>query len=223
MLRSLNLTVLLSLLGVVVGWVLNEASSVLRTRRDQKKTYGRALLRLLQLREIFDGEIGRIQLAKELRRNGRFNEHPRKMLIEEREKDLADFSDGNDEALSEVSTADPVLSYELNFHVRRMRNVMMLAGSYAYPQESDEWDKFWEEALLGGEEVGLKVLIVDTENLMMKLARRIGFLSLWKIKAHLKQAKQLRIDYPRSRLADYIMQLENISEDIKQRVKEGTI
>jgi hypothetical protein len=218
--RTVNITVLLSLVGVVIGWMLNEASSLLRERREQKKTYGRALLRLMQLREMFDVEIRRTELAKELRERGKFTEGSRKLLAQERQKDLVEFLEGSNEPLSEVSTADPVLSYELNRHIRRMTNVVTAAGAYADPPALDEWNKFWENAQMGGETVALKFLISDTEKLMLRVARRNGIVALTRTKGYLRQQRELRSDYPTSRLADHHVEMGDVADDLRKRFSD---
>lgn len=150
----------------------------MRGQTEQNKIYGRVLLRLFHFREMFEDEVNRAELAKVLRDRGHRDTQHRKLLEEERKRGLLEFLQDSNETLVDISTIDPVFSYELDHHTRRMTNVLTVSGAYADPQALDELNQYWESALAGGESVALKFLITDIDRLLLKTARRQSLLSL---------------------------------------------
>jgi hypothetical protein len=220
MLKNLNLTVLLSLAGVVVGWLLSEASSLLKGRREHRRIFGRAVLRLLQLREMVEGEIKRAELAKGLTDAGKLDKEQRARLASERNRELIEFLETSNEALVEISTIDPFFSYELDRHMRGMTNVLTISGTYASKPLEDELNQFWDGALIGSEGHVLKFLIAaDVDRLISKVARRKGLASWVKAKVFFFKQKRLRRKYPYSRLLVHFGAMEEMNETVKEEIR----
>jgi hypothetical protein len=114
---------LLPLIGVAVGWLLNEIGATLRRRLENKKPLGRALVHLLEIHhwlsmyQVFSG-LGAhtdIDVVKKMMRQLKFGVPTALPLPEDFEKSYA-------ETVAEIAGISPLLAYELTgkVHIRTM-------------------------------------------------------------------------------------------------------
>jgi hypothetical protein len=109
----INWNYLIPVLGVVVGWALNEFSHVFKIRQQNKQPISRALVELLELHyRTFSNR----QIQKLLKENLALSDEVQSIVTDYLEKllpSLGDLSKRYNEAVDAVASVDPMLAFQL--------------------------------------------------------------------------------------------------------------
>jgi hypothetical protein len=110
--RAMNVDFLIPLLGVLVGWLLNELSSAFRIRKEDKRTLRRSIATLLYLRSQMATMISVLQSVKQFSASPNEHERSRQYILE-----LYTLSENFEKqiegALEEIAVVDPLLANDL--------------------------------------------------------------------------------------------------------------
>ncbi len=215
-LKNLNLAALLPLLGVAIGWLLSEAGFLIRARREQKNVLGKAILRLLQMREMTEAQLNRITLATEYLSRNRLSEENRGRLAE-KDWDVAEFIESSNEILSDISAVDPFLSYQLDRDMRILKKLETWSGGYAIDWKQGEHQELWDKTFIHIETVAFEGIKTHVTSLIFRLARRKGPISFVRAWRHLREDKKLSAQNPYRNLAEKIADMDESYETMKSK------
>jgi hypothetical protein len=110
----MELEIVLPLVGVVLGWALNEAAAYLRATREDRRAIGQALLSLLQLRNHIS-RASKIMLGAQDYFGDALTESQRRHLLDTH----VNFAPEDLEpAINRISAFDPVVAFELQDFLR---------------------------------------------------------------------------------------------------------
>jgi hypothetical protein len=102
--------ILIPLIGVVVGWILSEASTVIRIHREERRTINRTITSLLELRNEIRRAHFLLKGGRELHEDN-FTEAERKRLMETHLRPLD--SNIHSKVVEELSGISPILAVKL--------------------------------------------------------------------------------------------------------------
>lgn len=176
---------LITLLAVAVGWLLNELSSLIRLRREDRRSIGPVLRDLLEIRHrLFALDSAIAELKRHLPIPAEA-ESPLKQVLSMLVPPPPRLQERYDEAVSIVARANPLLAFRLGYQptletlLASLRN---LAASD--PATSKLCSSTVEPALLHLFKPRLDELILD-------VAQAHGFLTKWRARRILRRPMQL--------------------------------
>lgn len=220
-LEKVNLITILPLVGVAIGWLLSEAASLLRARRERRKVVGKVILRLLEIREMVQEELRRIALAKEqIERTGIITPTIRRLLTHLNPWRINESLKDSDELLLEIATVDPFLAFEVEILFASLVNLIPHAGAYVVEWEKQEkLQKFWESTFVMSESVTFLTFSDSLSNIIRKLARKKSIPSLFRawryFRAEKKKKKKMTTEEYATLIADVAVRAESLEEEFK--------
>lgn len=176
---------LITLLAVAVGWLLNELSSLIRLRREDRRSIGPVLRDLLEIRHrLFALDSAIAELKRHLPIPAEA-ESPLKQVLKMLVPPPPRLQERYDEAVSIVARANPLLASRLSRQGSLepyLNKLGQLAASD--PAASNFWSTVVEPFLLQLVKPNLDELILD-------VAKAHGFLTGWRVRRTLKKPMEL--------------------------------
>lgn len=207
--KNFDLSTVLPLIGVAVGWLLSEAGLLFRQRRNEKKILGRAVYRLLNVRELTIIELRRVAIAKSFAKAKALTEN-RESLARTKNNEICDFLATTDSLLDEVATVDPFLAFQLRKHFRSVSTVITNSGGYLSGYQDGDVEEMWDYVFLETEEFVFNMIATELRTAILRVALRKSILSLMKAWWHFQ--RQSDEVYDESTLAKL--------QEMKERLKE---
>lgn len=211
------MTMIVPLLAVALGWLLNELSSLVRLRREDRRTAGPVLTDLLEIRHRlltlneavreYVKELGKhLQLPSQAQLQ--FQQYLQ-TLLQTSFPQSPRFIEKYEEAVSTLARVDPIRAF-------RLRSQPLIAPfldwlqSLAASTETDAqiWSTVFEPELLGKFKPHIEELILD-------VARAHGWLTWWRARRRLRQPALSEAD--KKWISDLIEKLKKAAETTQQK------
>jgi hypothetical protein len=211
------MNVIVPLLAVALGWLLNELSSLIRLRREDRRTAGPVLTDLLEIRhrlltlneavKEYVKELGKhLQIPPQAQLQ--FQQYLQ-TLLQTSFPQAPVFIEQYEEAVSTLARVDPIRAF-------RLRSQPLIAPfldwvrSLAASSEPDVrlWNAVVEPELLGRFKPHIEELILD-------VARAHGWLTWWRARRRLAEPTLSEAD--RKWISDFIEKLKSAAETTPQK------
>ncbi|MFZ0332519.1 MAG: hypothetical protein WBG29_05580 [Candidatus Acidiferrales bacterium] len=211
------MNVIIPLLAVALGWLLNELSSLIRLRREDRRAAGPVLTDLLEIRhrlltlneaaKEYVKELGKhLQLSSQAQLQ--FQQYLRTFLRTSFPQSPL-FIEQYEEAVSMLGRVDPIRAF-------RLRSQPLIAPlldwlqNLAASTETDTqiWSTVFEPELLGRFKPHIEELILD-------VARAHGWLTWWRARRRLAEPTLSEAD--RKWISDFIEKLKSAAETTRQK------
>jgi len=177
---------LISILGILVGWSLNEISSHFGNRRKGKDAIGVALSimisiwgRYLRSEDVYEAISKKYDLTDEQKKNFKIS-MVKNLNFERLIKLEADFN----QAIKKISSTDPYLGQKL---ISRMFFEETIEGMLEKAKENTQVESIWNETAFDL----LKIIRIQAEKTINELAWNHGFFTYFKFKKILKKPLEI--------------------------------
>jgi hypothetical protein len=219
-LKNFDLTTILPLIGVAVGWLLSEAGLLFRARRDEKKILAKAILKLLNLRGLTIIELRRVAIAKSYAKAHALPEHRARLAQKLNHSEIGDFLASKDALLDEVATVDPFLAFELSKHFRSVSTFITNSGGYLSGYQEGDVEEMWDQMFLETEESMFNFLAAELRAAILRVASRKSLLSLvrawWYFK---RQTDEVYDETTLDKMQEMRERLKKVDESSKRKVQ----
>lgn len=184
MLALVDFSLILPLIGVLIGWMLNEMASVLRGRRDDRKTIGRAIKKLLGLRIAMQQILTIIHMVDQFYKVGESPEDIKKFAGRLEVEGLEIIEENHDSLLNDIAAFDPILSYEIGHKLHSISFMTKTAIDHAIfaNWEHEKWRELFKET----NEFSQKELIKDIEEFILRLSKRKSLFLYYRMKKYFR-------------------------------------
>jgi hypothetical protein len=211
------MNMIVPLLAVALGWLLNELSSLVRLRREDRRTAGPVLTDLLEIRHRlltlneavteYVKELGK-QLQLPSQAELRFQQYLRTLLQTSFPRSPR-FIEKYEEAVSTLARVDPIRAFRLRSQPL-ITPFLDWLQSLAASIETDAqiWSTVFEPELLGRFKPHIEELILD-------VARAHGWLTWWRARSRLGEPALSEAD--KKWISDFIEKLKKAAETARQK------
>ena len=184
MLPSIDTSPILPLIGVALGWLLGEIGSLRKTRGEQRRVLGRAMLELLKVRESLMLQHRTFTLAKTYASQGTLGEHTA-LLRELRGEGITEPFEDVETIVKEIASIDPILAFDLHQRANAITSILKTVA--VSNRDSDEnLKQFFEGPFWRVEQAVFEAYADELKRAILRLARRKGLFSLRKARGHFK-------------------------------------
>lgn len=201
------MTSIFALLAVALGWFLNELSSVVRLRREDRRASGPVLTSLLEIRHRL---LNFDELMRELGKHLRIPSQVRlqlqqylRTLIPEPPKLIEEY----EKAVSTLAFVDPVRAFRLRGQPLIEPYLATVQGLAATTEtDAEMWSAIIEPEILGR-------FRANIERLILEVARAHSWVTWWRVRRRLREPNVS--DDDRKMISDLIEKLKKAAESTK--------
>ncbi len=195
---------IIPLLAVALGWLLNELSSLLRLRREDRRAAGPVLMDMLEIRhrllivDAYVKELGK-QLQIPPQAQLQLRQHIQALFPES-----PTFIEKYEEAVSTLARVDPISAFRLRDQALIAPFLAWFRGLAASTKtDSEIWTAIFEPELLGRFKSNIEELVLD-------VARAHSWFTWWRVRKRLRQATLSEDD--RRWISDFLGKLRKAGE-----------
>lgn len=175
---------ILPLIGVVIGWLLNEAASFFRGRSNDRKTIGRAINKLLGLRRAIQEILTTIHTVDQLYKVGESSEEIKKFAARLEIEGLKIIEENHDSLLNDIAAFDPILSFEVGHEIHGISFMCKNAIDHAiFGNHSHEK---WRELFKETNEFSQRELIKALEGFILRLSYKKSLILYYRMKKYFR-------------------------------------
>ena len=194
---------IITLLAVALGWLLNELSTLLRLRREDRRAAGPVLTDLLEIRHrlvALDAVVAELGKRFEVPPQGRLLlQRFLQTLIPEAPK----FVETYEAAVSTLARVDPIIAFRVRGQPWIAPLLARLRALAAFDQAGAE---FWSAVVEPGV---LTLLRPGLEELILDVARAHGWRTWWRVRRRLREPVLSRSD--KERIFNFLAEIKKAS------------
>jgi len=178
--------VYLSLAGVVIGWVLNECSALLRTRSADKRAIGLALVRILRLESQMRNLTDTFEALKDLSEDWKEYETLRQHAVSRYIESAEVLAKQANEAVPIVAAISPISAMRLE----TLYQNRSFAKEVKFSASTSDRDTYIRN--LSAMEAADEIAANELQGLALKIARKHGVLSWFRVRKFFQHRAKVR-------------------------------
>lgn len=183
----MNKTFIFTIISLMIGWFLKEASEQLRGRSTTKKALSKAIVSLLELHSALLREKILLQEFKKIYPNNLVMDNMALLAIREvlaeSNYNFEDFTERYNNAVNIISETDPLLGFKLRTAGEIPNAILDIKGNNDDHDAPNPLTNFLQNYYL-------ETTIPDLENLILKISSRYSFLTRFEIKRRFNSKEQ---------------------------------
>jgi len=177
--------IIFPLIGVIIGWLLNEVSSLMRLKYDDVKAYRSTLTDLFRMRSYLNNILLNIHRAAEYANKLNFDiaemEKRRRRNNELIIENIDDIEKSFKSSLNKISCIDPLIAYDISSFIDGLTKLNALKLDNVVKD-----NLLYINAILQIE-ITLEIMMMKFDKTIVKLSKKVGVVHYFKIKKYLKK------------------------------------